>query len=139
MAIIENLHRDPGFIKKESKHPEMRNKKMINSISGEKMNRSFTKQCIKDQLRIIILSTTVIFILSGCAGKEHVRLPDAEILHQNQDQLTQVIIYDVFTPPVASRLYVYSSLASYEAIRFKMEGAPSIAEKLNGFQSNASA
>ena len=58
---------------------------------------------------------------------------DAEILHQNEDQLTHIIIYDVFTPPVASRIYVYSSLASYEAIRFSKEGANSITEKLKGF------
>ena len=47
--------------------------------------------------------------------------------------LTQIIIYDVFTPPVASRIYVYSSLASYEAIKYSKEGTPSIAEKLKGF------
>jgi hypothetical protein len=34
---------------------------------------------------------------------------------------------------VASRLYVYSALAAYEAIRFSQEGSVSIAEKLNGF------
>ena len=44
-----------------------------------------------------------------------------------------MIIYDVFSPPVASRLYVYSSLAAYEAIRFTKDGAPSITAKLNGF------
>jgi hypothetical protein len=71
--------------------------------------------------------------LTGCNGKQDVRLSDAEILHRNQDQLTQVIIFDVFTPPVASRLYVYSSLASYEAIRFSREGTTSITEKLHGF------
>jgi hypothetical protein len=65
--------------------------------------------------------------------KKQEKLADAEILHQNQDQLTQVIIYDVFTPPVAARIYVYSSLASYEAIRFSKKGAGSITEKLKGF------
>lgn len=71
--------------------------------------------------------------VAGCTQKKAAQLPETEILHQNQDKLTQVIIYDVFTPPVASRLYVYTSLASYEAIRFKTEGAPSIAAKLKGF------
>ena len=60
-------------------------------------------------------------------------LSETEILHQNQDILTQIIIYDVFTPPVASRIYVYSSLASYEAIKYSKEGSASIAEKLKGF------
>ena len=69
----------------------------------------------------------------GCKSKKISMISDAEILHQNQDLLTQVIIYDVFTPPVASRLYVYSSLASYEAIRFAKHGTESIAERLKGF------
>ena len=81
----------------------------------------------------LILSICILSVVfSGCY--KEVRLPsDTDILHQNQDLLTEVIIYDVFTPPVASRLYVYSSLASYEAIRFSEEGTTSITEKLNGF------
>lgn len=75
----------------------------------------------------------LVVILSSCQHKQSVRLSDTDILHQNQDQLTQIIIYDVFTPPVASRIYVYSALASYEAIRYSKEGAASITEKLNGF------
>lgn len=72
-------------------------------------------------------------LAAACTQKKTVKLSDTEILHQNQDKLTQIIIYDVFTPPVASRLYVYTSLASYEAIRFKQEGAPSITARLNDF------
>ena len=75
----------------------------------------------------------ILFVCYGCNEKRTVLMNDAEILHQNQDLLTQVIIYDVFTPPVASRIYVYASLASYEAIRFSEKGAGSIAEKLQDF------
>ena len=71
-------------------------------------------------------------LLAGCHGKK--TLPDAAaVLHQNEDMLTQVIIYDVFTPPVASRIYVYSSLAAYEAIRFNKKNAVSITAQLRGF------
>jgi PAP2 superfamily len=72
-------------------------------------------------------------LLISCNQKKAIRQSNLDILHRNQDQLTQVIIYDIFTPPVASRIYVYSSLASYEAIRFNKAGTESIAEKLNGF------
>jgi hypothetical protein len=75
----------------------------------------------------------IVFILFGCGNDKPILPSDAEIVHRNQDQLTEVIIYDGFTPPVASRIYVYSSLAAYEAIRFRQEGAPSLADKLHGF------
>ena len=73
------------------------------------------------------------FVCSCTQPVKQLSLSDAAILHQNEDMLTQVIIYDVFTPPVASRIYAYSSLASYEAIRFSKSGTSSIAEKLHGF------
>ena len=78
----------------------------------------------------VLVACIVVF---GCKPRNTLPVDDAAVLHSNQDQLTQIIIYDVFTPPVASRIYVYSSLASYEAIRFAKPGSPSIAEKLRGF------
>src|SRR2546423_252248 len=78
--------------------------------------------------------TGFVILSTGCDQQQTgSKLSDAEILHKNQDLLTQVIIYDVFTPPVAARLYVYTSLASYEAIRFSKEDAASITEQLHGF------
>ena len=59
---------------------------------------------------------------------------DAAVLHDNVDELTQVIIYDVFSPPVASRIYGYTSLAQYEAMRFQDAKYASIAGQLNGFK-----
>jgi hypothetical protein len=73
-------------------------------------------------------------VVTGCKSRKTLHADDAAIIHQNQDLLTQIIIYDVFTPPVASRIYVYSSLASYEAIRFAKPGAASITAKLHGFK-----
>ncbi len=86
-------------------------------------------------LLMLAIALLSVLSMSSCSQKQEIKLSDSEILHQNMDQLTQVIIYDVFTPPVASRLYVYAAIASYEAIRFNSEGAPSIAAKLNGFGS----
>jgi membrane-associated phospholipid phosphatase len=74
-----------------------------------------------------------LILLSACKMKTTVKADEVDVLHENEDQLTQIIIYDVFSPPVASRIYVYSSLASYEAVRFAKDNAPSIAENLHGF------
>lgn len=88
-------------------------------------------------MKISIYSIQVLLccgLLFGCKEKKDIKINDVDVLHQNQDELTQIIIYDVFSPPVASRIYAYTSLASYEAIRFSKPGTPSIAEKLNGFK-----
>jgi hypothetical protein len=74
------------------------------------------------------------FMVAGCAHKpKTLVLSDTEVLHQNENQLTQVIIYDVFTPPVAARIYGYTSLASYEAMRYANPKYNSIITQLKGF------
>jgi membrane-associated phospholipid phosphatase len=88
------------------------------------MNRQFLKG---------LMGACLMVVLFSCNQQNKVIINDAAVVHENQDQLTQIIIYDVFTPPVASRIYVYSSLASYEAIRHAKPGSPSIAAKLHGF------
>ncbi len=40
---------------------------------------------------------------------------DPEFLHRAQQKVSDVIVHDIFSPPVASRIYVYSSIAAYEA------------------------
>jgi hypothetical protein len=85
------------------------------------------------QQALFILIAIFAIVLAACSTKKTQLPAPADIVHQNQEKLTEVIIYDVFTPPVASRLYVYASLASYEAIRFKNTDAPSITAKLKDF------
>jgi hypothetical protein len=81
---------------------------------------------------VISLLLFLPLLLAGC--HKGGRLPsDSDILQANEDQLTQVIIYDVFTPPVASRIYGYTNLASYEAMKYAGPGYNSITAQLKGF------
>ena len=83
----------------------------------------------------VLFAITIFFAFSGCKQKAKIELKkDADVLHENVDELTQVIIYDVFTPPVASRIYGYTSLAAYEAMRYADPRYNSIANQLNGFK-----
>ena len=85
--------------------------------------------------RFIVLGfLATFFSFAGCVHKQKAKLmSDADVLHQNEYALTQVIIYDVFTPPVAARIYGYTSLASYEAMRYADPKYASIAAQLKGF------
>jgi hypothetical protein len=82
----------------------------------------------------IFLAVACLFMICSCKpAKRTTLMKDADVLHNNVDQLTQVIIYDVFTPPVASRIYGYTSLAAYEAVRYSDTSYNSIAAQLRGF------
>lgn len=39
---------------------------------------------------------------------------DSAFFHRSMKQLTDVIVHDIFSPPVASRIYAYTSIAAYE-------------------------
>lgn len=57
-----------------------------------------------------------------------------EFLHRTIKQVTDVIIHDIFSPPVASRIYGYASIAAYEA---SIQGNPafvSLAGQVNGLE-----
>ncbi len=41
---------------------------------------------------------------------------DATFLRKTEVKVTEVMVHDIFSPPVASRIYVYASLAAYEAL-----------------------
>lgn len=59
---------------------------------------------------------------------------DATIIHQTIKKITDIIVYDVFSPPVASRTYAYVSIAGYEAMRTDTKETVSLTASLNGFK-----
>ncbi|HEU4554681.1 MAG TPA: vanadium-dependent haloperoxidase [Chitinophaga sp.] len=61
------------------------------------------------------------------------QLQDPEVMHASVKQLTDVIVYDIFSPPVAARIYAYACLAMYEAARFNEPQYPSLAAQMREF------
>ncbi|MEZ0608278.1 vanadium-dependent haloperoxidase [Fibrella sp. WM1] len=53
------------------------------------------------------------------------------------DKLTQVVIHDIFSPPVASRIYGYATLAGYEAMAPFNANYESLSGKMKGFSNAA--
>src|SRR2546423_1313039 len=60
------------------------------------------------------------------------QLSDAALLRSAVQQLSNVIVYDIFSPPQASRVYTYASVAAYEALRPSHPGYKTLAGQLNG-------
>ena len=72
-------------------------------------------------------------VLISCSDLNKKTAVGNDLSHQLVKKLTDVIVVDIFTPPVASRIYANCSIALYEAARFGNDKYPSIAAKLNGF------
>ncbi len=65
-------------------------------------------------------------------GEAKELLSDTARFHTALDQLTDVIVHDIFSPPVASRIYVYPMVAAYEVLQQDRDGYRSMAGQLNG-------
>ncbi len=82
----------------------------------------------------IFFSATAFFLLAvGCRPGSRKAKNIQEIPHQLIKKLTDIIVVDIFSPPVASRIYANCSIAMYEAIRFQSKESPSISAMLKGF------
>ena len=85
---------------------------------------------MRNILQALFISTTILY--SSCQTKIEKSAPN-EVPHVLVKKLTDIIVVDIFTPPVASRIYANCTLAMYEAMRNKEKGYPSVTENLNGF------
>lgn len=57
-----------------------------------------------------------------------------QVLHNLNTLLVNTVMEDLFTPPVASRIYVYPHIAFYECIKNADAALPTLAGKLNGLK-----
>ena len=58
---------------------------------------------------------------------------DAAPLHDAVKQVNDVIVYDIFSPPQASRVYAYASIAAYEVLRQSDPSYRTLAGQLKNF------
>ncbi|RRO13872.1 vanadium-dependent haloperoxidase [Flavobacteriaceae bacterium 14752] len=64
-------------------------------------------------LKYLILLFIAVFL--GCEPKQNIEVTPDDY-HSALDKLTEIMVYDIFSPPVASRVYVYPSIAAYEIV-----------------------
>src|SRR5260221_10215011 len=62
----------------------------------------------------IVLAFGIILAAGAATGAT---AQDAGALHRSIKVVTDVMVHDIFSPPVASRIYAYVSVAGYEAAR----------------------
>lgn len=90
------------------------------------------KGTIKNYILFFVLLITALY---SCKSKPIKNYSGAELQNYCVQQLTDVIVYDINNPPVAGRMYAYSNLAYYEALRPMNSSYESLLPKLKGFSS----
>ena len=60
----------------------------------------------------------LLFILSCEENNTYIQsLEDPVLFNESMQQLSDVIVYDIFSPPVASRVYMYPTVAAYSIMQ----------------------
>ncbi len=84
---------------------------------------------------VLLMVICLITFFSSCKQKNkdyakvmHEPYLYAEVMHK----LNYVIIYDIFTPPVAARIFAYSNLAAFEVLANEGSHFKSLQGKVNG-------
>lgn len=78
-------------------------------------------QMLIAQMRIqIVVLAVLVLSLASCKSEieDYDSLVDhKEIFNASMEKMTDIIVHDIFSPPVASRVYTYPSIAAYEVIK----------------------
>ena len=79
-------------------------------------------------LRTLFLFLSFLFIVS--CKKEGIQI-ETNDFHFLVDEVTEVMIHDIFSPPVASRIYAYPNIAAYEVLNAENGKYQSLSNQLN--------
>lgn len=96
-------------------------------------NQSFMK--IQNDILIVWLFFVTALLFFSCSNpnwKEEAANPD--FLIRSQKKLTDVIVHDIFSPPVASRIYAYPNIAAFEILQNDYSNYNSLENQLTDFQ-----
>ncbi|MDR5590014.1 vanadium-dependent haloperoxidase [Christiangramia sp. SM2212] len=80
--------------------------------------------------------TVLVLALSifSCNQKEEKIVVTADDFHSANDNVSKTMVHDIFSPPVASRVYAYSNIAAYEVMAQFDENYKSLAGQLNNLE-----
>ena len=87
--------------------------------------------------RIILLVTTITvtcFYAKAGLPEWKGKTEDANYIHRAIKEITDVMVYDIYSPPVAARTYAYISITAYETLINENKKYLSLARQLHGLQ-----
>jgi hypothetical protein len=68
---------------------------------------------MKTKLKAIVI---FVLLITSCKEKNEPIIVTTDEYHASVDEITNIMIHDIFSPPVASRIFAYPNIAAYEII-----------------------
>tara|TARA_R110002049_G_scaffold97783_3_gene238177 strand:+ start:2587 stop:3942 length:1356 start_codon:yes stop_codon:yes gene_type:complete len=81
------------------------------------------------KIRVLLICTGLLIISCHKKNKVDIEIGVDEYFN-TMDKLTEIMVYDIFSPPVASRVYVYPNIGAYEILTQKNDSFISLSNKI---------
>ena len=76
-----------------------------------------------------LLASVLLMVGVSCSSDKDIEI-NAEDYHMAVDKVTEIMVHDIFSPPVASRIYAYPNIGAYEILAQADASMPSLAGRL---------
>ena len=84
-------------------------------------------------MKKIVLVLAAVALFYSCNEDETISITPDE-LHASVDKVVEIMIHDIFSPPVASRVFAYPNIAAYEIIALNNDDYLSLKGQLHDFK-----
>lgn len=81
---------------------------------------------IKDLILVLLLGLTI----ASCKKQYQPIEVSPEDFHKSVDRVVQVMVHDIFSPPVASRIFAYPDIAAYEIVAMNNDNYISLKDQV---------
>lgn len=83
-------------------------------------------------LKCFIAASAVLLLTVACSKQQEPIEITPDHFHHTIDKVTEIIIHDIFSPPVASRIYAYPNIAAYEILASESSEFTTLTGQLKG-------
>jgi hypothetical protein len=84
---------------------------------------------MKTRFPLYFIAAALLTLASSCSSDKDIEV-GPEDYHAAVDKVTEIMVHDIFSPPVASRIYAYPNIAAYEILAQSNGELPSLAGRV---------
>ncbi|MDC8002999.1 vanadium-dependent haloperoxidase [Aureisphaera galaxeae] len=88
----------------------------------------------KMMMRFGSILSVCLLLLASCSEPPQPITISPDDFHNSVDKVTEVMIHDIFSPPVASRIYAYPNVAAYEILASQSDDFSSLAGQISDLE-----